>query len=156
MDYTMFIDGVPGELTLAHANGEHAVQDLEFSFLGAQHTPNTHGRITGAPVVDHFAVTLPTSKSMAMLIGKLFTSKHIPTVRITLWTLFNGQIVKAETYTLTEVSLNQFAKVSDKGEGAGCNRTMNFNMRQLKVESFAPDGSATSSMTYDFVRATAA
>src|SRR5215471_2715724 len=140
MDYTMFIDGVPGGLTLAHANGEHAVEDLQYSFRGPTHTPNTHSGITGRPVVEYFAVVMPTSKAMAMLIGKLFTSKHIPTVRITLWTLFNGQTVKAETYTLTEVSIHSFAKGPTKGEESGGNRTMSFSMRQLKVESFAPDG----------------
>lgn len=153
MDYTMYIDGVPGELTLKHANGEHAVDDLEYRFRGGSHTPNTHSEITGRPVCEYFAVTLPTNKAMATLLGKLFTNKHIPTVRITLWTQFDGRIVKTETHTLMEVSIKTFAKNANEGEGAGSNRTMSFNMRKLKVESFAPDGAATSSMEYDFVQA---
>ena len=152
-DYTMYIDGVPGELTLKHANGEHAVEDLEYSFRGPGGTPNSHNGTTGHPVVDHFSVTLPTAKSMAMLIGKLFSSKHIPTVRITLWAPHDGQTVKYEVYTLIEVRIGEFAKIAGKSEGAGTNRRMSFKMRQIKVESFAPDGSAVSSATYDFLTA---
>lgn len=145
---TMKMTGANGGLEKNHAKDEFLVKVLLYSVRGPQHAPGTNNDgVTGQPLLERFGVLITRTQADAVLLGKTLKGETIESIVITRWTTNDGQMVKAQQYTVSDSSI---ASLSEGADVSGPTREILFNVTQLKEESFKPDGSSSGATTYNF------